>query len=65
MKREHNKLYDIKIVKKDGERVRIHFIGYSSKHDKWTDTVNIVNHHPVPSYGMLQMESYRPLNVHK
>ena len=35
------------------------------KHDEWTDAVNIVTRLPVPSYGVLQMESYWPLGMHK
>ena len=62
---DRDKLYDVEIVERDGERVKIHFIGYSSKHDQWTDAVNVVNRCPVPSYGVLQMESYRPFDMHK
>ena len=58
MRYDRDKLYDVEIVERDGERVKIHFIGYSSKHE-WTDAVNVVNRRPVVSYGVLQMESYR------
>ena len=37
-----NKLYPIKIVERDGSRVKIHYVGYNSSNDEWREQNDII-----------------------
>ena len=51
-----NKLYPVKVLERDNQRVKIHYVGYSNVHDEWRDEEITL----FGVQGALQMESYRP-----
>ena len=57
-----NKLYPIEVVKKEGNRVKIHYVGYSDYHDEWRDTTDIVP--LVPRPGDVRQMEYKPFDPH-
>ena len=58
VKQDPDKLYAIEISEEDN-RVKIHFTGYSSKHDEWRNREDIVQ----PSVTV--PERYKLLDVHE
>ena len=34
-RRKQNTVYEIEVIKEDGPRVKVHYIGYSAKYDEW------------------------------
>ena len=34
---DQNKLYPVEILERDGERVKLHYVGYSHQYDEWRD----------------------------
>ncbi len=58
-------LYDVEVVEKDGDKVKVQYIGYSQKHDEWIDAVDVVSRQPPATPGTLQLETYRPLDMHR
>ena len=64
---EHDpdKLYAVEVLEKDENRVKIHYVGYSTVHDEWRDVEDIVPPSDEPVQGGLQMELYRPLELHR
>lgn len=55
------KLYAIEIVEDNGEQVKIHYTGYSSKHDEWRSRGDIVD---PSSTDTNEPERYQPFDVH-
>lgn len=37
-----NYLYHVEIVAWDGDRAKIHYIGYGEKHDQWRNVTEII-----------------------
>ena len=35
-------LYSLEVLERDGARVKVHYVGYSSTHDEWKDIEEIV-----------------------
>ena len=59
--RREDKLYSITVLERDldCDRVKIHYSGYSDKHDEWRDAADIVDP-PV-----VKKETYRPFELHR
>ena len=36
------RLYPLEVLERDGPRVKVHYVGYSSTHDEWRDIEEIV-----------------------
>ena len=41
-KYDSQKLYSVEIVETEDDRVKVHYVGYSSKYDEWKDKSEIV-----------------------
>lgn len=59
-KHDMDKLYAVEIVEEEN-RVKIHYTGYSSKHDEWRDKEDIVE----PIIASSEAGRYKPLDVHE
>ena len=63
------KLYEIEVVERDGERLKVHYIGYSSDYDEWKEAADIVHNAELTSErdgsGGHQMEAFRPFDLHR
>lgn len=57
-------LYPIEVLERTSDRVKIHWVGYDSKFDEWRNEEDIEDI-PEPKPGALQIEQYRPLDLHK
>ena len=58
-KQNSDELYTIEIIEEREDEVRIHYVGYSSKHDEWRSREEIVQ----PSTNQ-PAERYRPFDCH-
>ena len=36
-KYDAQKLYSVEIIEREDDRVKVHYVGYSSKYDEWKD----------------------------
>ena len=53
-----DELYTIEIIEEREDEVKIHYVGYSSKHDEWRNREEIVQ------LSTNQPERYRPFDFH-
>ena len=60
-----NRLHVVEVLEKDEKRVKIHYVSYSTMHDEWGDVEDIVPPSDEPVKGALQMELYRPFELHR
>ena len=60
-----DRLYAVEVLEKDEKRVKVHYVGYSTVHDEWRDVEDIVPPSDEPVKGALQMELYRPFELHR
>lgn len=61
------RLFPLEVLERDGARVKVHYVGYSSTHDEWRDIEDIVTPESEEQQrrSVLQMEAYRPLHMHR
>ena len=61
------RLFPLEVLERDGARVKVHYVGYSSTHDEWRDVEDIVTPESEEQQrrSVLQMEAYRPLDMHR
>ena len=61
------RLYPLEVLETDGDRIKVHYIGYSSAHDEWRDADEIASpeHEEQQRRSALQMEAYHPLDMHR
>lgn len=57
MPKSKDELYPVEIVARDGDRAKIHYIGYG-EHDEWRNVTEIVNTQP-------DVEPYVPFDAHR
>ena len=60
-KADSTQLYPIEISERQEDSVKIHYIGYSDRHDEWRDPSELVS---IGSDGQ-QLEDYQPYNPHE
>lgn len=53
-----DELYPVEVIARDGDKVKIHYIGYGDEDDEWRDTAEIVETQP-------DVEPYVPFDVHR
>ena len=39
----HNKLYEIGVVERDRNHLKVHYVGYSDEYDEWKEAAEIVH----------------------
>ena len=49
--RKASNIYDIEVIKEDGPRVLVHYIGYSSEYDEWKSKEEVLLKKPVVMTG--------------
>ena len=60
-KHDTDKLFAVEIVEEEENRVKIHYTGYSSKHDEWRDKEDIVE----PTVASSEAGRYKLLDIHE
>ena len=58
MRSKEDELYPIDVVERDGDRVKIHYIGYGEDEDEWREITEIVKTQP-------DVEPYVPFDAHR
>ena len=59
-----DKLYAVEVVEEEGERVKIHYVGYDDRFDEWRQKEEIKN---VSEHGgqQLEIEPYERFDLHQ
>ena len=59
--RSEDKLYPVTILEQDNDKVKVHYIGYSSSYDEWKDEDELVEEEGEPSTSMA---TYQPFSLY-
>jgi len=63
-----DKLYPVEIVGRDGDRVKVHYIGYSSQYDEWrlsSDLETLKIKDSTRGGQQLELDPYQPFDLHR
>lgn len=66
--RTDDTLYPLEVIDREGDRVKVHYIGYSTQYDEWrlSSELETVRDDSSPGDGhQLEVEPYRPFDLHK
>ena len=59
---KNDRLYPLEVIAKDGDRVKVHYIGYSSQYDEWRQSSELETLSPRSGQ---QLELYQPFELHQ
>ena len=59
---KNDRLYPLEVIAKDGDRVKVHYIGYSSQYDEWRQSSELETLSPRSGQ---QLEPYQPFELHQ
>lgn len=62
-----DKLYAVEVIEEDGDRVKIHYVGYEDRFDEWRQREELENWHDDDEHGGQQLETelYQPFDLHQ